>query len=272
MGFLFVGSFVRGYLFKIINKSLTGFNELPGFNDWSNIFIDGIKVFIANFIYLVPVILITLSLLLSSGTDLRIMLTSLPYLNLDLLLYVGFTNFIPVIIAFLYLILIIPVILMSITNMAYNDSKLSEAFKFGEILVNVSKLSWDRIIWYRLAFYGDLVPIIIGFFIFDEILERIYSVGWKKLIMWYIATGIVSLTVILIGYFIANITLISILTGLDLYSISNYNILWILIVSLVLIPYLFIFLSRSMALFYNSIIQSYLINEDWTRNYQLNYE
>lgn len=63
IGFLFVGSFARGYLFKIINKSLTGINELPGFNDWINIFIDGIKVLIVNIIYLFPFILITLSLI-----------------------------------------------------------------------------------------------------------------------------------------------------------------------------------------------------------------
>lgn len=272
MGFLFVGSFVRGYLFKIINKSLTGISELPVFNDWINIFIDGIKVLIVNIIYLIPVILITLSLLLSSGTDLRIILTSLPDLNLDLLLYVGFTHFIPVIIAFLYLILIIPVILMSIVNMAYNDGKLSEAFKFGEIFVNVSKLSWDRITWYGLAFYGDLVPIIIGFFIFDEILERIYSVGWKKLIIWYFATGIIALILIFSGYFVANITSNLILNGLELFSLSNYNILRILILSLVLLPYLFIFLSRSTALIYNSAIKSYWGSESYTSNYELQQE
>jgi len=133
----------------------------------------------------------------------------------------SFTHFIPVIIAFLYLILIIPIILMSIANMAYNDSKLSEAFKFGEILVNVSKLSWDRITWYRLAFYGDLVPIIIGFFIFDEILERIYSVGWKKLIIWYFATSIIALILIFSGYFVANITSNLILNGLELFSLPQ---------------------------------------------------
>lgn len=269
IGFLFVGSFARGYLFKIINKSLTGINELPGFNDWINIFIDGIKVLIVNIIYLFPFILIILSLL-SSGTDLRIILTSLPDLNLDLL-YVGFTHFIPVIIAFLYLILIIPVILMSIANMAYNDGKLSEAFKFGEIFVNVSKLSWDGITWYGLAFYGE-VPIIIGFFIFDEILERIYSVGWKKLIMWYFATGIIALILIFGGYFVANITSNLILNGLELFSLSNYNILRILILSLVLLPYLFIFLSRSTALIYNSAIKSYWGSESYTSNYKLQQE
>ncbi len=271
IGFLFVGSFARGYLFKIINKSLKGINELPGFNDWINIFIDGIKVLIVNIIYLFPFILITISLLLSSGTDLRIILTSLPDVNLDLLLYVGFTHFIPVIIAFLYLILIIPVILMSIANMVYNDGKLSEAFKFGEIFVNVSKLPWDRITWYGLAFYGA-VPIIIGFFILDEILERICSVGWKKLIMWYFATGIIALILIFGGYFVANITSNLILNGLELFSFSNDNILRILILSLVLLPYLFIFLSRSTALIYNSAIKSYLGSESYTSKYKLQQE
>lgn len=207
--------------------------------------------------------------MLYSGSDFRIILASLSNLNLDLLGQAVFHHLIPLLISILYLILIIPIILMSIANMAYNNSKLHAAFKFEEVLINVSKLSWDRFTAIDLATWGRFIPIVIGFFIFDEILEKIYSIGWKKLIMWYVATGVISLIFILIAYFTANIASISILTGLNLYSLSNYNILRILILSLVFLPYLFIFLSRSTGLIYDSAIKSYLSSENSIGEYQL---
>lgn len=60
-----------------------------------------------------------------------------------------------------------------------------------------------------------------------------------------------------------------VLNSLNMYSVSNYHILLGIILSLVLIPYLLIFLSRSTALIYNSAIKSYLMSENDT-NYQLN--
>lgn len=61
-GFLFVGSFVRGYLFKIIIESLSDSNGLPEFNNWNKMFIDGIKILIVNIVYLIPIFLIIISL------------------------------------------------------------------------------------------------------------------------------------------------------------------------------------------------------------------
>lgn len=259
--------FTSGYDLRIISSSLSGANELPEFNAWIKMFTDGIKLLIVIIIYLIPVISIILSLLYSR-IDLDTFITVLSLLNSDLIFYSGFYLFI----AFLYLIMIIPLILMSIANMAYNNSKLSAAFKFKEIFINISKLSWDKFTWDKFTGVNSLIPIVIGFFILDYITERIYNIGWKKLIIWYIATGIISLTLILIGYFITNIISILILYGLDLYSLSNYNILRILIISLFLLPYLSIFISRSTALIYNSAIKTYLINESSTRNYQLSQE
>lgn len=260
IGFLFIGSFVRGYLFKIISESLNSFKELPAFNNLNKMFIDGIKILIVNFIYLVPAVLIVI-LLFYSGSDLRIILAILSNLKYYFL-YAGFPYFIPPLIALIYLIMIIPVMLMAIANMAYNNGKLSEAFKFDEIFGNVSKLPWERTPGVSIASKEELMSITIVFLLFDEISERILNIYRYKLIIWYIATGIISLALILFGYFIANFTSILILNGLGLFSISNYNILQILILSLVFLPYLLIFLSRSTALIYNSAIKSYLIREN----------
>ncbi|MEL7671467.1 DUF4013 domain-containing protein [Methanobacterium sp.] len=261
IGFLSI-ALIFGYSFRIIKSSLAGVKRLPEFNDWPEMFVDGVKFMVVNFVYLIPVILIII-FVYYSGSDIG----SIPTLNLVLWLYVWFP-YLFLLIALLYLIIIIPVILMAVANMIDNDGKLSAAFKFKEIFNNVSKLTEDTLTGSKLVFYNSLVSIIIGFFIFDEIIDRISSIRWTKLIIWYMATGIISLTLIFIGYTLTNITSILILHGLDLYSISNYNILMILILSLVLLPYLFIFLSRSAALIYNYAIKSYLLNENCMRNYQ----
>ena len=268
IGYLNV-ALILGYSFKIIKSSWAGVTELPEFDNWFEMFTDGIKFIVVNFVYLIPVILIIILLLFYSGSDLRLILTGLHNLNLDLLLSWGFSNFIPLLIALLYLILIIPVILMSAANMVHSNGELGAAFKFEKSL-NTSKY-WDNFTWETMIFYNVLIPVIMGAFMLYELIERICRIGWNKILIWYIANGIISLTLIFVGYNIVNITSTLILHGLSLYSLSNCNILQVLLLSLVLLPYLLIFLSRSSALIYNSAIESYLINEIGTKFYQSEY-
>ena len=42
---------VEGYEFRIIQSSLTGTSELPKFNDWIKMFINGFKVFVTYIVY-----------------------------------------------------------------------------------------------------------------------------------------------------------------------------------------------------------------------------
>jgi len=49
-------------MFRIVKSSLNGKVELPEFNDWLNMDVDGIKVFIAFIVYSLLVILILLSI------------------------------------------------------------------------------------------------------------------------------------------------------------------------------------------------------------------
>jgi len=48
-------------MFRIVKSSLNGKVELPDFNDWLNMGVEGIKVFIAFIVYSLPVILILIS-------------------------------------------------------------------------------------------------------------------------------------------------------------------------------------------------------------------
>ena len=57
VGFL-IGFLVNGYMFKIVKSSLDGKSGLPTFDNLITMGIDGVKVFVAFVVYLIPVILI----------------------------------------------------------------------------------------------------------------------------------------------------------------------------------------------------------------------
>ncbi|HHY00437.1 MAG TPA: DUF4013 domain-containing protein [Methanothermobacter sp.] len=58
-GFI-IGFFVNGYLFRILKSSLDDVNELPKFDNWIEMFRDGLKVYLVALVYILPVILILL--------------------------------------------------------------------------------------------------------------------------------------------------------------------------------------------------------------------
>jgi hypothetical protein len=108
-------------------------------------------------------------------------------------------------IAILYIIIILPIEIIAIADMANNDSKLSSAFRFHEIF------------------------------------DKISSNGWINLIIWYIVTGIIFLILLAVGGLIT-----------DIIGRITSPIVGTLLISLTVLPYLFMFLSRSVALFYMS--------------------
>ena len=56
IGFL-IGFLGSGYALRIIKSSIDGMAELPKFNSWSQMFIDGFKVYIIHLFYLIPILL-----------------------------------------------------------------------------------------------------------------------------------------------------------------------------------------------------------------------
>jgi len=105
-----------------------------------------------------------------------------------------------VLISLLYPFIIAPIFAISIAHMANNDSKVGLAFKFFEIL------------------------------------KKIESIGWIKLIMWYLTSGIIFI----------------ILKGIT-FLISIYiNYIVGIIIAVVLTSIFYIYLSRSLALIYES--------------------
>ena len=78
-------------------------------------------------------------------------------------------------------------------------------------------------------------------FRFREILNKISSNGWTKFILWYIVTGIIFLVLLCVG---------SILT--TVIGRFTFHTIGIIFSSLVITPYIYMYLYRSVALFYMS--------------------
>ena len=152
IGFL-IGFLVSGYELRIIKSSIAGMIELPKFNLWSQMFIDGFKVYIIHLFYLTPILL---PLLLFLGSIKGIINPNIlnfidTYLNevIRTIISGNFytsTNWDLFYITILYLFLIMPIQYMALANMAKNNNKLSAAFKFNKIFNKISNIGLKNII------------------------------------------------------------------------------------------------------------------------------
>jgi len=163
LGLLFLISFLiipiflaTGYGFRALKASIAGFDELPEFDEWGEMFVDGLKVFVVQIVYMiVPMIIIIAGVFgsLSMVSPDTGMITN-PTAFTGLL---GGTVIIGVILA----IILGLIETIAIAHMAYNDSELGAAFRFGEILDVISQIGWvDYIIWYIVV---GIIAAFIGF-------------------------------------------------------------------------------------------------------------
>ncbi len=196
IGFI-VGLLGYGYFFKIIKSSLAEISELPSFDDFVTMFIDGIKVAVVGFVYSIPAIILILIFAASIIISLISNPSSIP---IGALIGAG----VGIMIAMLYMLIIAPIIAIAVANMAYNDGEFGAAFRFSEILDNIR------------------------------------NIGWGDLIIWYIVTIIVYIVIAMIG---------GIITGL--FSLIS-PVLTIVLMSLIVAPYLQMYVARSIALLYSS--------------------
>ena len=109
-----------------------------------------------------------------------------------------------IILAMLYMLVITPIIAIAVAHMAHNDGEFGAAFRFSEIL------------------------------------DKIGSIGWGDLIIWYIVIGIIYIVLATIG---------GIITGL--FGLIH-PVVTLLLMSLIVTPYLQMYIARSVALIYSS--------------------
>lgn len=149
--------FSQGYQFRIIKSSLNGMDELPKFNNWVDMFKDGVKVFVISNVYLIPFII--LALFMSNSLDSLVILTNNPLFDFisfseglfrvvmlgnltTLVTKTGYWSFV----AILYSLTIIPIYFMALANMANHKSKLKAGFKLMEIFQKIKNIGLKNII------------------------------------------------------------------------------------------------------------------------------
>ena len=159
ISFLIIPIFlVLGYNLRVLKATIAGFDELPDFDEWGDMLIDGLKVLVVGIVYmLIPIIIVFGGVFLANT-------------NPTAGIIVGVIGIILAIIFGL-------VEQIAIAHMAFND-RLRAAFQVGEILNVISEISWIKyIIWIigvaiiqlgalnvtLLAFYIILIPAILAF-------------------------------------------------------------------------------------------------------------
>ena len=163
-----------GYMFRVVKASLAGVDELPAFEEWGEMLVEGIKLFLVYLIYSLPAIIIGIFSFISLWSS----ISSITYITqanggtltpeMFFSIFSG-TALVGLIFAGLYSLVIYPIMAVAIGNMAYHDGELGAAFRFSEILSTISEIGWvDLIIWYIvvivvggvIVFLGSLIGII----------------------------------------------------------------------------------------------------------------
>jgi hypothetical protein len=211
IGFL-ISFFARGYQYRILKSSNLKTSKLPDFNSWKLMFIDGAKVFLVSTVYLIPAILIILVVSFSYNEIIAIIIPNLSSVISGTILGGGITTMISsgswtgvwYLIAFLYMIVILPVSLLAIASMADKNGNISAAFR--------PSLLFDKL--------GTL--------------------GLINIMKWYSVTGILFLIFYTIGGILTTIL------------VSIQPLIGIMFQLLIVVPYLYMFLYRSLGWFYIS--------------------
>lgn len=216
---LITGFLVDGYTFRIIKSSLGGSDKLPEFNKWQLMLTDGFKVFIVFMTYVTIPIVIILSLTLLA-------------LRIDFSLFEqNYTSLVDS-------NLINPLIFVTSEILKGTENLLAISLDVFPLQFALLYLILIMPIFFvataNMAYEGEFKDA----FRLLEILEIIRDIGLIKLIKWYILTVMVLLMVNLIGYALSYL--------LFLLNIQTVGI----ILNLILIPFIYIFYGRAIALFY----------------------
>lgn len=120
-----VSLFLLGYQFNIVKFSIDKKDDLPGFGNILEMFVNGVRYFIVTLVYSIPAIIV-----MAIGIFL-----------------VGNMSIMPVIIVISVLLLIIAyfLLIMALNNMVAYDS-LKKAFDLREITDNIANLGWGKYI------------------------------------------------------------------------------------------------------------------------------
>ncbi|MGB4362572.1 MAG: DUF4013 domain-containing protein [Methanothermobacter tenebrarum] len=201
---------VAGYWLRVLKATIAGFDELPDFDEWGEMFIDGLKVFVVGIVYMIiPLILYFGGIYLAGSNPIA--------------------GIIVLIIGVILAIILGLIEQIAIAHMAFND-RLGAAFQIGEILNVISEITWIKyIIW------------IIGVAIIEVgAINVTVAILYLIFMPFILAFGALSLPQLLSGAGL----------GAGLAAIIIIGIIIALIIYLFVVPYLAIFHSRALGRLY----------------------
>lgn len=173
--FLIILPLPLGYLLKIIKTSFKGSDELPDFDNWKSMYLNGIKLILTVIIYFLPIVILVLILNPSQIFSL---------FNTNFSLYNLWSMLLGSIVQIIIFIAIGVIEFVGIANMALYDGEISAAFRFREIINRIAMIGWKK---YLISY---LIIWILGFLTF------IISI-----LMLFILIGLIIIPLIIIPYF-----------------------------------------------------------------------
>jgi hypothetical protein len=184
-----------GYMMRIYR----GTDPAPELDEWGSMFIDGLKLFVVELIYALPVIFLDFVLLGSASIAFFSTLktsTSVGYIDpnamMGLLLGIFFGSLIIVIVA----VIIGLISAMAVIRFARTNS-FSEAFNFSEIFSHIGKIGWMTyivallmlVIMVGIVMIVSLVIPYVGFFVYLILLPFLGVFSARYLSLLYDLAG-----------------------------------------------------------------------------------
>lgn len=176
-----------GYSFRILRSSVKGDNQLPEFDKWVNMFVDGVNVAVVGVIYfIIPMIIMMLGMgglfhseimgvFMHEGTVGNFthtgMMEPITHMAASVMNFGPFWIFMTI--GIILTFILGAIFIMGISNMAYKNTGIEAAFNFKEIFMRISKIGWGKYIaWYILIWI-----ILIIFSLISGILSLIPIIG-----------------------------------------------------------------------------------------------
>ena len=164
LSFLLIPAFlITGYNYRVINTAVHGIingrDPLSGFDDIIEMFIDGVKVFIVQIVYLIvpAVVFLIFALLASQLTDV---------LSAVVMLIGCLLTFVVGIAACL-------MAQIGVCHMAYNDGAFSKAFEINEIKGVIDEIGWSTCI---ATYLGLIIITVVIAFVVTALIGLIFTV------------------------------------------------------------------------------------------------
>lgn len=178
---------IAGYNYRVIKTAthgiINGRDSLPKFDDFANMFIDGIKVLVIEFVYLIVIFIVFLIFTITGA--------KVADMGSGAVLYFGWLlTFILGIVAFL-------MCQMGICNMAYNNGAFSKAFALKELKGVIDKIGWFESI---ITYLGIIIISVVISVVTSALIFAIFTVlGISAAVLHVNPAGIFILGVIIIS-------------------------------------------------------------------------